>query len=187
MAVKIYIDQGHNPINPNAGAEGNGLREQDLVFRIGRLTAEYLRAAGLDVRLSRPLPDTQLGTSVSTSLAARVRDANSWGADYFISLHANASDITSASGSEAYVFSNASSAVPLAENILNQLNINTGLQTRGVFPRPSLYVLRRTAMPATLIELGFITNPYDAMLMAESPQLFAAGVANGVLAYLGLL
>ena len=39
----------------------------------------------------------------------------------------------------------------------------------------------------TLIELGFITNPYDATLMAESPQLFAAGVANGVLAYLGML
>ena len=35
MAIKIYLDQGHNPVNPNAGAEGNGLREQDIVFRIG--------------------------------------------------------------------------------------------------------------------------------------------------------
>ena len=35
MAIKIYIDQGHNPQNPNAGAEGNGLREQDLTYRIG--------------------------------------------------------------------------------------------------------------------------------------------------------
>jgi len=33
MAIKIYIDQGHNPENPNAGAEGNGLREQDLTYR----------------------------------------------------------------------------------------------------------------------------------------------------------
>ena len=187
MAVKVYIDQGHNPVNPNAGAEGNGYREQDLVYTIGVLTAEYLNAEGIETRLSRPTPETQLGTSVSSSLAQRVSDANLWGADYFISLHANASEITSASGSEAYVFSSDSAAVPLAENILNQLNVNTGLETRGVFARPSLYVLRRTAMPATLIELGFITNPYDAALMAESPQLFAAGVANGVLAYLGLL
>lgn len=187
MAIKVYIDQGHNPVNPNAGAEGNGYREQDLVYTIGVLTAEYLNAAGIETRLSRPTPDTQLGTSVSSSLAERVNDANLWGADYFISLHANASEITTASGSEAYVFSSQSSAVPLAENILNQLNINTGLEARGVFARPSLYVLRRTQMPATLIELGFITNPYDATLMAESPQLFAAGVANGVLAYLGLL
>ena len=87
MATKIYIDQGHNPENPNAGAEGNGFREQDLVYSIGVLTAEYLRAAGLDVRLSRPTETTQLGTSNTSSLAARVNDANSWGADYFISLH----------------------------------------------------------------------------------------------------
>ncbi len=187
MAIKVYIDQGHNPVNPNAGAEGNGYREQDLVYTIGVLTSNILRAAGIETRLSRPNPETQLGTSVSSSLAERVRDANSWGADYFISLHANASEIETASGSEAYVFSSESSSVPLAENILTQLNINTGLPSRGVFARPSLYVLRRTAMPATLIELGFITNPYDATLMAESPQLFAAGVANGILAYLGLL
>ena len=34
MAIKIYIDQGHNPENPNAGAEGNGLREQDLTYKM---------------------------------------------------------------------------------------------------------------------------------------------------------
>ena len=43
MAIKIYIDQGHNPRNPNAGAEGNGLREQDIVFRIGILLADLFR------------------------------------------------------------------------------------------------------------------------------------------------
>ena len=187
MATKIYIDQGHNPNNPNAGAEGNGFREQDLVYRIGVLTAEYLRAAGLDVRLSRPTAATQLGTSNTTSLAARVNDANAWGADYFISLHANASDITSASGSEAFVYRMGTEAQVLAENILTQLNNITGLPNRGVSARPTLYVLRRTQMPATLIELGFITNPYDAELMAYSPQLFAQGVANGVLAFLGML
>lgn len=36
MSIKIYIDQGHNPVNPNAGAEGNGLREQDLVYTSGK-------------------------------------------------------------------------------------------------------------------------------------------------------
>lgn len=187
MAYKVYIDQGHNPVNPNAGAEGNGYREQDLVYEIGRLTAQYLNAFGVETKLSRPTPTTQLGTSVGSSLAARVNDANAWGADYFVSLHANASTITSASGSEAYVFSNASAATPLARDILKWLNISTGLPTRGVFARPSLYVLRRTRMPATLIELGFITNPGDARLMATRPDLFANGVANGIVDYLGML
>ena len=185
--MKIYIDAGHNPTNPNAGAEGNGYREQDLVFEIARQTAVILRQNGLEVRLSRPTPETQLGTSNATSLAARVNDANSWGADYFISLHTNASTIPSASGSEAFVYTASSRAYPLAQNILTQLNASTGLANRGVSVRTNLYVLRRTRMPATLVELGFITNPGDAALMAGQPQLFARGVADGVLAYLGEL
>ena len=88
MAIKIYIDQGHNPQNPNAGAEGNGLREQDIVFRIGILLADLLRANGnFEVRLSRPEAGTVIGNSNSQSLRLRVDDANSWDADYFISLH----------------------------------------------------------------------------------------------------
>lgn len=185
--AKIYIDQGHNPQNPNAGAEGNGYREQDLVYEIGVETAALLRSAGQEVRLSRPTSDTQLGVSVATSLAARVNDANSWGADYFVSLHANASDVISASGSEAYVFRRGGEAEALADSILTELSAVTGLPDRGVFVRPTLYVLRRTQMPATLVELGFITNPGDAALMAEQPWLFATGVANGILDYLGVL
>ncbi len=187
MATKIYIDQGHNPVNPNAGSEGNGFREQDLVYAIGQLTAQSLRRNGFDVRLSRPTPQTQLGTSNTTSLAARVNDANAWGADYFLSLHTNASVIASATGSEAFVFRRDSDAEILAENILQQLNFATGLPNRGVIARPGLYVLKRTRMPAALVELGFITNPVDAELMAFSPQLFAAGITNGVLAYFGML
>ena len=187
MATKIYIDQGHNPVNPNAGAEGNGFREQDIVYEIGIRLAAFLEAAGFETRLSRPLPTTQLGTSNTTSLAARVNDANSWGADYFISLHTNASDISSATGSEALVYSIPSRAATLAENILTRLNFQTGLPNRGVKPRPSLYVLRRTQMPAVLVELGFITNPYDAALMVNDPQSFAIGVANGIFSYLGLI
>jgi len=187
MAVKVYIDQGHNPVNPNAGAEGNGYREQDLVYEIGIRLAEILRANGLETRLSRPFPDTQLGTSNATSLATRVTDANTWGADYFISLHTNASASASATGSEAYVFRLGSEASTLAEDILLQLGYATGLPNRGVLARPTLYVLRRTAMPAVLVELGFISNPYDASLMANQPGLFANGVANGILSYLGIL
>lgn len=187
MAIKIYIDQGHNPVNPNAGAEGNGLREQDIVFPIGIELAELLRENGnFEVRLSRPTADTQLGTSNSTSLRLRVQDANSWGADYFISLHTNASDIASATGSEALVYSQPSSAAELGIDLLRELNRSTGLPNRGVKSRPGLYVLRRTAMPAVLMELGFISNPEDAALMRDRPDLFAQGIYNGLLDYLNL-
>ncbi len=184
MAIKIYIDQGHNPVNPNAGAEGNGLREQDLVYRIGIELAERLRNNGnFEVRLSRPTPDTQIGTSNTSSLRARVNDANSWGADYFISLHTNASNIESATGSEAFAYSEPSAAFSLGEDILARMSETTGLRNRGMFVRPGLYVLRKTAMPAILVELGFITNPNDASLMLNSPGLFAEGIYQGIVDY----
>ena len=187
MAIKIYIDQGHNPLNPNAGAEGNGLREQDIVYAVGIDLAARLRAnPSFEVRLSRPTPDTQIGTSNTTSLRLRVEDANAWDADYFISIHTNASTISSATGSEAFAFSAPSAAFSLGEDILDWLNRTTGLRNRGMQVRSGLYVLRKTAMPAVLVELGFITNPSDAALMSERPDLFAEGIYRGILDYTGV-
>ena len=187
MSIKIYIDQGHNPVNPNAGAEGNGLREQDLVYTIGQELAARLRAdPDFEVRLSRPTRDTQLGTTNATSLAARVNEANRWGADYFISLHTNAASSPSAGGSEAYVYARGTPAFGFAEDILTNLTDITGLRDRGVQARPGLYVLRKTQMPATLVELGFITNPRDAALMRDEPGLFAEGIYRGIKEFTGV-
>ncbi len=184
MAIKIYIDQGHNPENPNAGAEGNGLLEQDITYRIGQELAALLRAdPDFEVRLSRPDAGTSLGTSNTTSLQARVSDANSWGADYFISLHTNSSDNPNASGVEAFAYSRPSRAFSLGEDIVEELTDITGLRDRGMKVRPGLYVLRNTAMPAVLVEMGFISNPGDAALMNDDPQLFARGIYNGIKEY----
>ena len=186
MAIKIYIDQGHNPENPNAGAEGNGLREQTITYRVGQELAALLRAnPAYEVRLSRPTPTTALGTSNSTSLQARVNDANAWGADYFISIHTNASDNPDASGVEAFSYAKPSRAFSLGESITEQLSAATGLRDRGMKVRPGLYVLRRTNMPAVLVEIGFISNPADAARMNAEPELFAEGIYNGIVTYLG--
>ena len=187
MAIKIYIDQGHNPKNPNAGAEGNGLREQDIVYKIGIELAELLSAnPNFEVKLSRPSSSTQIGSSNSESLRLRVNEANSWGADYFISLHTNASELRSASGIEAFAYSEPSVAFDLGEDILASLSRTTGLNNRGMKVRSGLYVLRKTQMPAVLLELGFITNPTDATLMNNDPELFAQGIYQGIVNYTGV-
>ncbi|MFA5561246.1 MAG: N-acetylmuramoyl-L-alanine amidase [Eubacteriales bacterium] len=187
MAIKIYIDQGHNPQSPNAGAEGQGLREQDLVFRIGILLAQALNAnPNFEARVSRPTPETQLGTSNASSLRVRTMAANAWPADLFLSLHTNAAADPSASGSEAIVYRTNSRAHDVAVVLLRNLNRTTGLRNRGVLARPSLYVLARTAMPAVLLELGFITNPHDAALMSQSPELFVSGLYDGLAEYYGV-
>lgn len=186
MAIKIFIDQGHNPENPNAGAEGSGYREQDLVYEVGMQLAALLNSnPKFNARLSRNSPDEILGTSVASSLAARVNAANNWGADYFISIHANASDIPTATGTEGFVYSTSSAAYPFAVDIVSGISETTGIPDRGVFARPSLYVLRKTKMPATLIETGFITTQSEAELLKNSPELFAQGMYNGILAFFG--
>ena len=187
MAIKIFIDQGHNPRSPNTGAVGNGLREQDITYAVGQELAALLRANGsFEVRLSRPTPETQIGNSNASSLTLRAQAANAWGADYFISIHTNAAESPAANGSEQLVYRTSGVAYDLALSIAAQLAAVTGLRNRGVIARPGLYVLRRTAMPAVLSEIGFITNPGDAALMASRPDLFALGIYRGILSYLGL-
>ncbi len=187
MAIRIYIDQGHNPQNPNAGAEGNGRREQDIVYRIGQELYALLSAdPNFEARLSRPTPETALGVSTADSLRLRVAGAESFGADLFLSLHTNASSLPAATGSEALVYSETTPAYRIGEVVLAEMCALTGLDNRGVKVRPGLYVLRRTSMPAVMLELGFITNAGDAALMADSPRLFARGIYNGLRRYYGV-
>lgn len=187
MAIKIYIDQGHNPVNPNAGAEAYGLREQDLVFEIGVQLADLLRANGnFEVMLSRETPDEMIGASNAESLQIRVNEANSWPANFYISLHTNASPNPVATGTEALAYSRASQGYVMGEHITQWVSRLTGLQNRGVFLRPGLYVLRATNMPAVIAELGFITNLHDATLMSQQPDLFAMALYRAILQYYGL-
>ena len=109
--------------------------------------------------------------------------SNAWGADYFISIHTNASSNSAASGTEAFAYSEPSRAFSLGEDIVEGITNVTGLRDRGMKVRPGLYVLRRTAMPAVLVELGFISNPGDAALMNENPALFARGIYQGIERY----
>ncbi len=184
MAIRVYIDQGHNPMSPNTGAEGNGLAEQDITYAVGQ---ELYRRLSADpnyvARLSRPTPTTQLGTSNAGSLRERVQGAENFGADLFLSLHTNASSDSSANGTEALVYTVNSTAGEIAEDILEEVVDITGLRDRGVIARPGLYVLRRTTMPAVLLEMGFITNPGDAAMMRDNPGLFAEGIYRGLNEY----
>ena len=187
MAIKIYIDQGHNPEGINAGAEGFGIREQDITYQVGHflfdILSEDYRFTAL---LSRPTPQTTLGYSNTSSLKERVTQANTWKADYFISIHANANENPDINGTEAYVSSANSAAWYLAQNIVSEIVRRTSTKYNGVFTRPSLYVLKNTKMPAVLVELGYITNYEDNQRMIDNPYQFAYGIYVGILNYLEL-
>lgn len=186
--IRIYIDQGHNPTDyHNSGASGNGLYEQDLTFAIGKLLAELLKADGrFLVRLSRPTAGTVLGTDNDSSLDARVQGAIDFKADYFISLHINSYTDSAAHGIEVYTANQEGESYSFGNSLLNGLIDATELRNRGMKLGPNLRVLKNATMPAVLLEMGFISNEQDAKLLSTSPNLFANGIYNGILAYFGL-
>ncbi|MFA9378213.1 MAG: N-acetylmuramoyl-L-alanine amidase [Lachnotalea sp.] len=188
MAIRIFIDQGHNPSGyHNSGAEGNGLYEQDITYMVGRYLADILAAdPRFEVRTSRNFKDEVLGTNTITSLNERVTMANDWPADYFISIHANANDNPNINGSEVYVSSMYSQSYWLAEDVLNEIVRRVGTAYNGVRLNPTLYVLRNTNMPAILVELGYITNASDAWKLANNQYAFAYAIYSGLLKYFGL-
>lgn len=187
MPIKIFIDQGHNPYGANAGAEGFGLREQDITYLVGTYLANILnRDERFEAITSRQTPDTILGYDTNSSLRTRTEAANAWNADYFLSIHVNANINPAINGTEAYVYRADSPAYYLAQNIVAEIVRRLNTKNNGVFVRPSLYVLRRTNMPSVLIELAYISNEEDAYLLANEPYAFAYAIYVGLLNYLGL-
>jgi N-acetylmuramoyl-L-alanine amidase len=187
MAIKIFIDQGHNPTGyHNTGASGFGLNEQDITFQVGIYLAELLNSdPRFEARLSRPTPTTVLGTNNATSLAERVRMANSWPANYFISIHTNANVNPAINGTEVYIYRFYTQANWLAEQVMDGIVEAVGTRNNGIRTNPSLYVLRRTRMPAILVELAYISNSSDAEKLRNNQYLFAQGIFNGIMRYFG--
>lgn len=186
MPIRIFIDQGHNPQGVNAGAEGNGLREQDITYNVGVILGQMLNHdPRFEARLSRNSPTESLGTSNASSLQARVAMANSWPANYFISIHCNANPNPTINGSEVYVYQAGTQSYWLAQHILNGIVEQAGTRDNGVRVNPSLYVLRRTSMPAVLAELGYLTNAADAAKLRDGQRDFARGIYYGLLSYFG--
>lgn len=186
--IKIYIDQGHNPSSfHNSGAEGNGLHEEDLTYKIGMALFSLLRAdRRFEVAVSRPTPQTVLGSDNNSSLAARVEGAESFGADYFISLHANSYSAPEVHGAEIWVSGEDGEAYGFAAAVIDALVSATGQRNRGVKTNGELYLLKNSTMPTALLEMGFISNPDEAAMMDSSPELFAGAIYSGILNYFGL-
>lgn len=188
MAIRVYVDQGHNPGNINAGASGNGLVESEITYRVGIYLAHYLQEnPAFEVMVARLLPETVIGIDANSSLRERVFQANSWPADFFISIHVNFNPNPFIQGSEVYVYREGSQAWNLAHAVLDSIVREVGTKNNQVRVNPGLYVLRNTTMPAILVELGYLSNMEDAQKLKNDQLQFAYAIYQGLLYYLGFI
>ena len=178
---KVVIDPGHG--GPDPGAVGiAGLRETDVVLDVSLQLARLLQSQGVEVLLTRT-------TEVDVDLPPRVALANSSGADVFLSVHANALSMMrpDVNGIESFYFEPAGNrARSLAAAVQQQmLAISPGSPDRGV-RTARFFVIRRTVMPSTLVEMGFVTGSLDAprLMDANFRRQLAVALATGVLTYL---
>ncbi len=169
--MKIFIDPGHNDSKVDTGAVGNGLKEQDITFAMSTLLAEKLKSVGVDVMLSRKSKTDILGTDLNSSLSTRAKMANQWGADLFLSIHCNSFWLSSANGTETYTYSKTSKAYELSKNICNAISKKLGTYNREA-KTANFVVLKKTSMPALLVETAFISNKSDAQKLKDRQEDF---------------
>lgn len=149
---RVIIDAGHGGEEP--GAMYDGRREKDDTLRLALAIGQILENNGVDVVYTRT-------TDIYDTPLEKAQIANQSGADYFVSIHRNAFPVPGgASGAMTLVYQDAGVPAMLADNIQRNL-VETGFRDLGVQERPGLIVLRKTQMPAVLVEAGFIDNPED--------------------------
>lgn len=183
--MRIFIDEGHNDRNVDTGAVGNGLREQDITFDIGHMLGNKLASMGLDIKHSRNSKTDIIGSTVNDSLAKRAQMANDFKSDLFISIHCNANANAGAKGTEVYARSTGTKGYPLAKVVCDSVCNKLGTANRGA-KTANYAVLKKTSMPAILVETAFITNASDAALLKNRKEDFASAVCDAVCAYYGI-
>ena len=169
---RVIIDAGHGGEEP--GAMYDGRREKDDALRLALAIGQILEKNGVDVVYTRT-------TDVFDTPLEKAQIANNSGADYFVSIHRNAMPVPgTGSGATVLVYEDAGVPAMLAENIQRNL-VQTGFNDLGIQERPGLIVLRRTQMPAVLVQAGFIDNPVDNRFFDENFDAIAQAIADGVL------
>lgn len=178
----IVLDPGHGGIY--SGAKHNNVREADVNLAVALKLRDRLVRSGAKVILTRTDDNnlTPIGSSLTADLQARVDVAKKSGADIFISLHANVSPDTNTTGPTSYYPTGQSSnlAHALQISIVNK----TGTLDNGIRPA-NFYVLIKNDVPATLIEMGFLTNPDEAARLIDDTyqNQLADSICNGIVTY----
>src|SRR2546426_9531911 len=169
--ITVVIDAGHGG-HDRGGIPGQSVAEKEMTLDVAQRLRNVLAASGYRVVMTRD-------SDVFVPLGTRVAIANSYGNAIFVCIHFNATKRAGANGIETYFYSRDS--LPLASAIHYFVTGGAPSANRGV-RRRGYYVLRRTSVPAALVECGFLTNPTEAAYAqsASYRQKLAEEIAAGV-------
>ncbi len=177
----IVIDAGHG--GTDEGAKVQTVMEKRMTLTTALLTKKHLEALGYRVILTR-------SRDIFVSLQRRVAIANKSRAALFVSVHFNSSPNRTAKGIEIFYYDSKDQqrvrdSKKLGNTILQYLVDQTEATSRGV-RRGNFYVVRETAMPAVLVEGGFMTNYEERFLLKDRKYLdkIAKGISQGVQKFL---
>lgn len=170
--ARVVIDAGHGGRDP--GAVYKGRQEKDDVLDLALAVGEILENSGVDVVYTRT-------EDIYDSPVQKANIANEAGADYLVSIHRNAVPTPgSATGIETLVYADTGVRAKMARDINAELE-QLGFVNRGVIERPNLAILKRSRMPAVLVEAGFIDNENDNEKFDSQFEQIARAIANGIL------
>lgn len=156
------------------GATYKGRKESEDNLKLTLAIGEILQNHGFDVEYTRT-------TDVYESPYQKAMEANEAGVDYFVSIHRNSYPTDNeVSGVESLVYDLSGIKYEMAKNINAQLE-NVGFVNPGVKARPDLVVLRKTKMPAVLVEVGFINSDIDNQLFDNNFNDIAQAIADGIM------
>lgn len=181
----IVLDAGHGGYDTGS-ISYDGVYEKDITLAITQKIGEQLEKAGYTVVYTRTSDEVIWSNDNRDDLRTRVAIGEEAGADYYISIHTNASEYgDGASGFEAYIDYENDTVTAMAQSIEQKLMQLGYTQNRGLKSTQdsSLYVIDSNPVPAMLLELGFITDSADAAYMCseEGQNALAQSIAQGIL------
>ncbi|MEG1424790.1 MAG: N-acetylmuramoyl-L-alanine amidase [Peptostreptococcaceae bacterium] len=178
---RLVIDLGHGASDPGAVGQ-NGTHESNVVLAIGKELNESLKGYDLEVKFTR-LSDKYL------SLGERVKIANDFKADYFLSIHINSASDKSVRGAEIWLYDNVNSRMnDFSKGLCEDISKIFNIRNRGVKLSKEFTVLRDTRMPACLVEIDFISNK-DAekdLKVSGNIKAVAAAIKDNLIDLFGL-
>ncbi len=184
MSTRIFVDQGHNPSGFNTGVNAFGLKEQDITYLIGAYLAEIAKTdPQLEIAVSRRSPNEILGFNEKSDLRERTNMAEKWKADYCLCIHVGIHDDPDTNGSEAYVLEENTKAFALSEIILSEIAETVGTQNNHTHKHVTPAILKKTKIPVVYINLAYISNYEDSVLLGNAPYQFAHAIYSGLKKY----